>query len=100
MTVDQLLELADGLVIAISETAWTVFRTGDRRATREFHNPFAGRQAGGLTDYLRTRDARDETIDLVKTHGSTEFRVFALFYRVWRWLSEPLILTTFRCPVL
>ena len=60
----------------------------------------AGKQAG-LPIVVHTRDARDETIDLVKTHGSTEVPVLHCFTESCRWLSEPLILAiTFRCPVL
>ena len=74
VTVDQLLELtrADS-VIALGETGLDGFHEPVTDVQRESFvtHLLAGKQAG-LPIVVHTRDARDETIELIKTHGSTD----------------------------
>lgn len=74
VTVEQLLELtkADS-VIALGETGLDGFHDPVTDVQREsfITHLEAGRQAR-LPVVVHTRDARDETIELIKAHGSTE----------------------------
>ena len=74
VTVDQLFELtrADS-IIALGETGLDGFHEPVTDVQRESFvtHLLAGKQAG-LPIVVHTRDARDETIELIKTHGSTD----------------------------